>query len=395
MTAALVIAGGGLVGLSAAYHVRRADPTVDVTVLERSRVGAAASGASAAGVRVMGRDPAERALALASLARWPDLDRELGEDTRYRRGGGLRVALDEAAWQAAPAWVEEQRAAGVPVQLASAEDVRRLAPGIAPAALGGVHCPIDGQAEAMAAVHAFAAAARRSGARVEEGVGAAGFAVEGGRLAAVLRTDGRRQPCDVALVAAGAWTAPLLAPLGVTLPLATRSLQMLLTAPVRRGLEPVVSAFERALSLKQLAGGAYLIGGGWPGRIVDEAENRWEVLDDSVRGSLAVAREVYPPLGDCPLESSWTGLEAFTPDGLPLLGPVPGIDGLLVAAGFCGHGFALAPAVGDVLARLALGLDPRADLWTGLRVDRALAVPAAWRGTEEGPRSAAPAAGVS
>jgi sarcosine oxidase subunit beta len=158
----------------------------------------------------------------------------------------------------------------------------------------------------------------------------------------------------------------------VKLPLGTRSLQMLLTTPAPRRLEPVVSAFERAISFKQLADGAFLIGGGWPGHIVDEAENRWQVLDDSVRGSLAVAREVYPPVEGRALASSWTGLEAFTPDGLPLLGPVPGIAGLLLAAGFCGHGFALAPMVGDVLARLALGADPRAGLWAGLRVDRAL-----------------------
>ena len=79
---------------------------------------------------------------------------------------------------------------------------------------------------------------------------------------------------------------------------------------------------------------------------------------------------MYPPLEDATLAQSWAGLEAFTPDELPLLGPVSGIDGLFVAAGFSGHGFALAPAVGDVLARLALGRDARQDLWKGLRADR-------------------------
>jgi sarcosine oxidase subunit beta len=368
--AAVVVVGGGLMGLSAAFHLRRAGPAVRVTVLERAHAGAAASGASAAGVRVMGREPAERALALASLARWPDLARELQAETGYRRGGGLRVALDDDAWRAAPGWVAEQRGDGVPVDLVDAASVRRLAPGVAPDCRGGVYSAIDGQAEAMATVTAFAAAARRLGVRIDEGVGAGSLVSERDRVTAVVRTDGGRQPCDAVIVAAGAWTAPLLAPLGVRLPLETRALQMLLTRPAPAALEPVLSAFGRKLSLKQLAGGAYLIGGGWPADVPDRPRNAWTLRDDSVSASLQVARAVHPPTGRCELERGWAGLEAFTPDDLPVLGPVPGFENLLVAAGFSGHGFALSPVVGDVLARLALGTDARADLWRHLRPAR-------------------------
>src|SRR5439155_760510 len=148
MPASVVIVGGGLMGLSAAWHLRRAEPGARVVVLERAQVGAAASGASAAGVRVMGRDPAERALALASLGRWPELDRELDGATGYRRGGGLRVALDDASWRAVPAWVAEQRGDGVPVDVVDAGDARRLAPEIAAGCPGGVLCAVDRPAEA-------------------------------------------------------------------------------------------------------------------------------------------------------------------------------------------------------------------------------------------------------
>jgi len=368
--ATVVIVGGGVMGLSAAWHLRRANPTTRVTVLERFRVGAAASGASAAGVRAMGRDPAERPLALASLARWPDLARELEHETGYRRGGGLRVALDDAAWRAAPGWVAEQHADGVPVEIAGAAALKDLAPGLAPGVLGGVHCAIDGQAEAMTTVHAFAAAARRHGARIQEGVGTAALVVERGRVVTVTTTTGTREPCDVAIVAAGTWSAGLLGRLGVRPPIETRALQMLLTDPAPGALTPVISAFDRKLSFKQLAGGAYLIGGGWPADVPDEAANRWTLREDSVRASLAVAREVYPPVAELKVAQVWAGLEAFTPDGLPVLGPVPGLDNVLVAAGFCGHGFALSPMAGDVLARLALGLDARPGLWRGLRADR-------------------------
>jgi sarcosine oxidase subunit beta len=366
----IVIIGGGLVGLSAAFHLRRADSRISVTVLERARVGDAASGASAAGVRAMGRDPAERALALESLGRWPALDRELEGKTGYRRGGGLRVALDDAGWAEARETVAAQRAAGVPVELVDAATARRLAPGLSSDCRGGVHCAIDGQAEALATVQAFAAAARRLGARIEEGAVAGTLALDGRRVAAVVRGDGAREACDVAIVAGGAWTAPLLASVGVSLPLLGRGLQMLLTDPAPASLASVVGCFGRPLSLKQLDDGAYLIGGGWPARIPDASVNGWEVLSDSIRGSLEVARAVYPPLDARPVARSWAGIEAFTPDDLPVLGPVPGVDGLLVAAGFSGHGFALVPAVGDILARLALGLDPRAHLWRGLGVGR-------------------------
>jgi sarcosine oxidase subunit beta len=379
VSASIVIVGGGLMGLSAAFHLRRARPDVGVTVLERAQVGAAASGASAAGVRAMGRDPAERALALAALARWPDLSRELEAETGYRRGGGLRVALDDTAWRAAPAWVAEQRADGVPVELVDAAAARRLAPGITPAYRGGVYSAIDGQAEAMTTVSAFAAAARRLGARIEDGVGAVEIVAEQGRAVAVTRTDGARLRGDAVIVAAGAWTAPLLAPLDVRIPLETRALQMLLTTPAPPALEPVVGAFARKLSLKQLADGAYLIGGGWPAEIPDQPGNVWTLRDDSVQGSLAVAREVHPPTASCALDRGWAGLEAFTPDELPVLGPVPGVEGLLVAAGFSGHGFALAPAIGDILARLTLGLDARPELWRGLRVERFAALTLAGR----------------
>jgi glycine/D-amino acid oxidase-like deaminating enzyme len=90
-------------GLAAAWHLRRADPAARVTVLERERPGAAASGASAAGVRAMFRDPCERALALAALARWPGLDRELEGDVLARLALGrdpLSALWSGLAWRA-------------------------------------------------------------------------------------------------------------------------------------------------------------------------------------------------------------------------------------------------------------------------------------------------------
>src|SRR5258705_10488986 len=151
----------------------------------------------------MGRAPAERALALARLARWPGLDRELEAPTRYRRTGGLRLALDEATWRAAGPWVAEQRADGVAVELVDAQGARALAPGIAAGCLSGVYAPEDGQAEALPATEAFARATRRSGARVEEGAAVRAPAGDHGRGGGAGGAARAPEAGDLAGVAAG------------------------------------------------------------------------------------------------------------------------------------------------------------------------------------------------
>src|SRR5207249_11079903 len=137
--------------------------------------------------------------------------------TGYRRGGGLRVALDDAGWAEARATVGEQRADGVPVELVDAATAHRLAPGLSPDCRGGVPCPIDGHAEALATGNAWATAARRLGARIEEGLGADALVGDGPWGVAVLQSDRAALPCDVALVAGGAGSVGLLAMLGGTL----------------------------------------------------------------------------------------------------------------------------------------------------------------------------------
>jgi sarcosine oxidase, subunit beta len=273
-------------------------------------------------------------------------------------------------WAAVAADVAAQQADGLPVALVDAVAARAAVPGLTPECAGAIVCPIDGQAEAMAVVRAYAAAARRVGVQIIEGAEVMGLSGLAGHIDGVLLANGERLACEVAIVAAGAWTAPLLAPLGVDLPIRARALQMLLTTPGAPGLGPVLGRVGRPLSLKQLSDGAYLIGGGWPAEIVDEGGNHWRLIEASIEGNLAVARRTYPPLAGLDLARGWAGIEAFLPDDLPVLGPVAGIAGLLVAAGFSGHGFALSPVVGEILARLALGGPAFDHLWGGLRADR-------------------------
>jgi len=125
-------------------------------------------------------------------------------------------------------------------------------------------------------------------------------------------------------------------------------------------LLPTVTAERRRLSLKQVPGGAYLLGGSWPAQIMPE--NRIRLQESAIAGSWAHAVGILPALARRRVAQGWAGIEAQTPDGLPLIGRWPALEGLVLACGFSNHGFQLSPAVGKLVADLALGTAPG---WAG------------------------------
>jgi sarcosine oxidase subunit beta len=175
----------------------------------------------------------------------------------------------------------------------------------------------------------------------------------GGRVTGVRTTDGDLA-ADWVVLAAGAWSSALLADLGVQSPVRPLGLQMILTTPRPAHLAQVVTASAPgSLSFKQLREGNYLIGGGWPGDY-DLVQPRGTIRPESVSGSLSTARAIVPDVAETEVTDSWVGIEAFAPDEIPILGLVPGVEHLTVAFGFSGHGFALSPMTGQVIAELIL-----------------------------------------
>jgi sarcosine oxidase subunit beta len=143
--------------------------------------------------------------------------------------------------------------------------------------------------------------------------------------------------------------------LGIELPVRVEGLQMLLTDSddaVR--LEPTIGVEGVLISFKQLPSGAFLIGGGWPAT-VEEMSHVCSIREESVRGSWADARRLFPVLRDRTVAQSWCGLETMSYDGAPFIGPAPQVTGLYLAIGFSGHGFQLAPAVGQAVAKELAG----------------------------------------
>ncbi len=368
----VVVVGGGVMGASIAYHL--AQRGVAVTVVERDRLAAQASGASAGGVRQLGRDPREMPLAIRGVERWHRLEEELDADVEFRMGGQLLVAENEAEAEELVERVRVQRDLGLDIRLVEGEDLRRIAPELAPHVRWGAHTSNDGQASAPKTTHAFAAAASRLGARILTGTTVESISLESGRVRGVTTSEGDIA-CDWLVLAAGAWNPVLARQIGVTLPVTTMALQMMSTGPHRPVLAPTVGAAGRKLSLKQVPAGNFVIGGGWPGDI-DFSRRLGSTRLGSIAGSIEHSSAILPILRGLPLERVWIGLEALAVDEIPILGALPGIENVTLAAGFSGHGFALSPIIGQLLCELivdgkasmsidAFSFDRFADMDTG------------------------------
>ena len=355
-TCEVVVVGGGVVGSSIAFHVARQGRKA--LVVERAEEVASeptASWASAGGVRRQGRHPAEARLAVEAIERWRTLEEELEADVQYRRGGNLLLAETEAEAEQLVAFVREQQEVGfTDVRLVDRQEVFEIVTGLHGGVAAGSYSPSDGQADPARTTRAFAAAARRYGATYWNGTAVLALLSRGERVIGV-RTERGEVEAEQVVLAAGAWSDELARGVGLRLPIRTAALQMILSTPAERQvLQPVISAVGRALSLKQLHDGSFLLGGGWPGDVAADRRS-YRLRQESVEGNWKTACEVLPAVGQQGITRAWCGLEAVSFDDLPLIGAVERWDGLTVAAGFSGHGFALAPAVGRVVAEQMVG----------------------------------------
>lgn len=353
--AEIVIIGAGLIGNSIAYHL--AGKGRRVLVIDRAEVASepAASWASAGGVRRQGRHPAEALLAIEAIERWATLEAELEADLHYRRGGQLLLAENEAEAHQLVRFVEEQRALGFSdIRSVDRKEIDALAPGLNEQVIAGSFSPADGQADPPSATRAFAQAAQQNGASYLTGTAVLALTKQGERVAGVMTEQGHVEAEHVVL-AAGAWSDELASSIGLHLPIRTFAFQMLLSTPAREvRLNPVLSALGRHLSLKQLRDGAFFLGGGWLGDATADRRG-FRLRPESIDGNWAAARGLLPAVGEQRVAQAWCGLEAQSIDGLPFVGFAPGVDGLTLALGFSGHGFALAPAVGRAVADLIDG----------------------------------------
>lgn len=357
-TSDVAVIGAGVIGASIAYHLARAGTRVTMYDQVDAPCEPSASWASAGGVRSQNRDPREWKLTVAAAARWPQLDAELRMQTRFRPSGHLHVVENERDAADLRARVERERAAGIGVEYVEGTALRGIAPALAPSVIAAAYTAGDGAADPRATTYTFTRAATREGVTVERTF-VDGIAVENGEAIGVI-AGGKVRSAATTVLAAGSWSKKLAAKIGLDLPIKIRGYQMVLSMPSRRVLEPTITATGRALSLKQLVTGAFLIGGGWP-VAVDENAHTCKTIRENIEASWDTALAVVPELAATMPSTAWGGLESDADDGVPLIGPAKSVKGLYLAVGFSGHGFQLAPAIGDAVAQaIRSGTQPEA-----------------------------------
>jgi sarcosine oxidase subunit beta len=268
----------------------------------------------------------------------------------YRQGGNLLIGENDDEASRLAAHVEQQIAMGFSdVRLLDQMETHALAPALAEQVVAAAYSPADGQADPALSTRAFANAAQRLGATYWTGTECTALAVSGSRVTGA-RTSRDDVSADHVVLAAGAWSDDLTGAVGLRFPVRMRALQMLRSTPAAEGLlAPVLGVMGRQLSLKQLPDGAFLLGGGWPGDVTP-GRRGYAMHHESMSGNWAEAVAVLPAVGEQSIARAWCGLEAMSVDDIPFIGPAPAVDGLTLAAGFSGHGFAIAPAVGRTVA---------------------------------------------
>jgi sarcosine oxidase subunit beta len=357
-SAAVVVVGGGVMGLSTAYQLATAG--VDVVLLERDGFGSGSTCKAAGGVRAQFSDAVNIELGARSLRTFESFRDTFGQDIDLRQVGYLFLLSEPDDVGAFERNVALQNELGVPSRMIDVAAARALSPLISTdGLLAASWSPTDGHCTPESVVAGYAAAARAAGARLLRGCAVTAVESSGGTITRVVTEHGA-VATDTVICTAGAWSRQVGAMVGVDLPVEPLRRQVVTTEPLP-GLDPHTPFTIDFAS-------SYYFHGEGPGLLIgmsDPAETPGFDLSRSDRwltGLAAAVERRTPALADVGLAAGWAGLYEMTPDHNALVGEAEDVSRFLYATGFSGHGFMMGPAIGEVMRDLYLGRPPVVDV---------------------------------
>src|SRR5262245_46872888 len=377
-TADVVIAGGGCMGCSVAWHLAQLGIT-NVVLLEREpQLATGSTGKNAGGFRHQFSNSANIELSIESIALMKNFASIVGTPIDFHQDGYLFLLSKTANVETFKKNVALQQRHGVDVRFVSAEEARELSPGLD---MNGVkaatYCPADGVADPNGVTMGFAKGAQAKGVEIVRECEVTGAKLSGHRVTGV-RTSKGDISTPIFINAAGPWAKSIGRFLGVDVPVEPERRHIFIASAPGGGSwdesrhagrvpksKILVIDFETTFYFHR-EGGGLLFGMGDPGeRPGFDITVRWDFLPKVIE----VAMLRLPALADAAVSHAWAGLYEMTPDHNPIIGPSSDVDGFYTIAGFSGHGFQHAPAAGRILADVIAGRDPKFDL-TPFELDR-------------------------
>lgn len=354
-TADVVIIGGGIQGISLAYHLAKLGLT-DVCLVEMNTLGSGSSGRSAA---IIGHAfQSERCLPLTqwSYAAYMQFREETGADPGYESIGCLLLAGAGSVSELSQRHVLLQYQ-GIASRLVDRKTILELTPGLNLEDIEvGLYNAREGCIDPHSIMMAYAKQARRLGAILVEGVRATGLQVKGDRVRGVDTTEGPIFT-DFVVNAAGFRARQVAGWAGLDLPITNLKRHIFFTGPVQAYSHSIPFTYEVETAwYMRREGPGLLIGMGAVESDEEDPQVDWSFLDAVIEHSLHRA----PPLEEARVRNGWAGLRPITPDDGPILGPVPNLRGFFNDCGWGGHGIMNAPAAGQGLAEWIVNGKPKA-----------------------------------
>lgn len=350
--ARVLIIGGGVIGVSTAFHLAEAGVR-DILLLESDALGSGSTCKAAGGVRAQFSDRVNIELGLRSLEAFSVFATRPGGEIDLHRVGYLFLLDDQATVAAFERNVALQNELGVPSRMISPQEAAAMSPLISTdGLLAAAYSPSDGHCTPEAVVAGYASAARRLGARLVTGAAVTSITAGPGAEFEVVAA-GQAVRAETVICAAGAWSQRIGEWVGVHLPVTPLRRQIVVTEPVP-GLPrqlPMTIDFTTSLYFHR-EGPGLLIGMSDPQEAPGFRLNRSD--DWLPRLGDAMTRRA-PMLAGFGIASGWAGLYEVSPDHNGLVGQAAPAGRFLYATGFSGHGFLMAPALGEVMRDLYLG----------------------------------------
>ncbi len=372
----VVVIGGGIVGCACVYFLSRAG--LKVTLLERRGIASGTSGCSMGHLMVVPGPPFMYELTYRSVQLWHALSRELG-GFDFRHTGALWVGDTPEDLPLLDDLHQGMRVHGEQGRRLDPKELRELEPNLAPDLVGGFHYPEDAITFPMTAAAAMLAAATRQGADVRPWTPVLGLRLGPTHAVEAVRTPGDEIETGAVVNAAGVWAPEItrwagLSPapihprrgdLAITLPRQEPvSRQILEVGYLRtvtaKTIDPTSGDADPgawAMNIQPQSNGTFLIGST---RQFDGFRRKVNLR--LLHESLTRACRFVPAVADLTVVRTWAGLRPYTPDRLPILGPVRDVPNLFMASGHEGLGITLSLVTGELITQSVLGQEPDVDL---------------------------------